>query len=89
MNIYKARDLLNSLKSIKTAQFYQVNSYSIAFKTEFRNTIIDRVIDTYPLYNINEKFTNELNEAIKPVLEKYIKIYEEEIRKCLDDSNEK
>lgn len=89
MKIDKARRLLDSLKSIKTAQFYQVNSYFIAFKTDSISLLHTPVIDTYPLYNINVKFTNELNEAIKPVLEKYIKIYEEEIRKCLDDSNEK
>lgn len=89
MKIDKAIRLLDSIESIKTARFYEPSKHLIEFKTDSISLLNTPVISTYPIHGITVNFMKELNEAIKPVLEKYIKIYEEEIKKCLDNPDEK
>lgn len=81
MDTEKIQKLTHSLESIKSAHFYQPNWAFIGFETGFKSVAKRDVIRTSPLDNYHSELTKELNDAIKPVIEKYVKIYEDEIRK--------
>ena len=82
MNTKKIKEITQSLESIKSAKFYHPNWAFVSFKTNFKMVTGCDVVRTSPLNDNHSAITDELNEAIKPVLEKYTKIYEEELRKC-------
>ena len=81
MDLDKIKILSESLMSMKTAQFMQLNWDFIGFSTEFTAVSRQKVIRTAPLIEYQVQMTKELNEAIKPIFEKYIKIYEKELQK--------
>jgi predicted membrane GTPase involved in stress response len=87
MDETRVKELAESLKSIKSAKFDNPNWTFIGFTTEFEAMTRKRVIRTHPLNHLHAEFTRELNEAIKPVLDKYIKIFEDEIIKCCTELN--
>ena len=81
MDLDKIKQLSESLKSMKTAKFVQPNWAFIGFSTEFTSVFRQQVIRTAPLNEYHKQMVKELNEAIKPILEKYIKIYEKELQR--------
>ena len=82
MDIKKIQEITHSLESIKSAKFYNPNWAFVGFQTGFTMCTRQDVIRTSPLNDNHSALTQELNEAIKPILEKYTKLYEEELRKC-------
>jgi hypothetical protein len=82
MNTKKIIEITRSLESIKSAEFYRPDWSFIGFQTGFTMCTRQDVIRTSPLDNNHSALCKELNEAIKPILEKYAKIYEDELRKC-------
>ena len=85
MNTKKIRNITDSLETIKHAKFYNPNWAFVGFSTG-RNAIFgETVIRTSPLDEYHASITKELNEAIEPVIKKYTKIYEEELRKCVSE----
>jgi len=84
MNTKQIIEITQCLETIKNAQFYQVNWALIGFQTDAENFLREQVIKTSPLNYNHAVLTKELNEAIKPVLEKYAKIYEKELYKIIN-----
>lgn len=81
MNNSRIKELTESLQSIRSAKFMQPNWAFISLDTDFTSVTARKVIRTSPLNQHHSTMTDELNEAIRPVLEKYAKIFEDEIRK--------
>jgi len=81
MNTEKIINLTESLSSMKSAKFAKPDISCIGFTTDFNTPATGEVISTLPLREYSFTITEELNAAIKPVLNKYIKIYQEEIKK--------
>lgn len=82
MDTNKIQEITRSLESIKSAQFYNPNWDFVSFQTGFTMCTRQDVIRTSPLNDNHSALTKDLNEAIKPILEKYVKIFEDELRKC-------
>ena len=83
MDTKKIQEIIRSLESIKAAKFSNTDWAFIRFRTGFTIFAKGDVIRTPPLNEYHSALTKELNEAIKPVIEKYVKIYEDELRRCL------
>lgn len=83
MDTNKIKEISDSLESIKQAGFYNPNWAFIGLRTGFQMCLGKDVIRTSPLNQYHCALTKELNEAITPVIAKYVKIYEEELRKCI------
>lgn len=75
----------DSLVSLKTAKFKSGNWAGwVIFKSDishkvFRNSCLAATCDMSSLGN--QEFIDDMNEAIKPVLDKWIKIYEEKLQR--------
>ena len=82
MDTKKIQEITRSLESIKSAHFYNPNWAFVGFQTGFTMCTRQDAIRTSPLNDNHSALTKELNEAIKPILEKYAKIFEDELRKC-------
>jgi len=84
MDTKKIENLSTTIKSLDTARFYQVNGHGIiSFKSDI-NFMISRSAVCYMNNKISSKesldLIEELNEVIKPVLDKYKKLAEEELK---------
>lgn len=86
MDVGKTKELLDNIRSLKSAKFYNSNWAFVAFKTELISLARQEVIRTSPLNHHRATLTSELNDAIQPVLEKYIRIFEDELRKNVNKS---
>ena len=82
MDTIRIQDIASSVKSIKNAKFYNPNWAFIGFQTGVKMCTEKDIIRTAPLNDLHKSFTKELNDAIRPVLDKYAKIFEDEISKC-------
>jgi len=86
MDTEKIKTITESLESLKGAQFIHANWALIRFSTGCQTVASKDIIRTTP-FNVEfqSAICNELNEAIRPVLDKYIKIYEDKLKKCLNE----
>jgi hypothetical protein len=80
MNIDKINNLTTTVKALNTARFYTVNGWGIvSFKSDLEFTA-SKNATCFMTGGVSTKesidFVKELNEAIKPVLEKYSLIAE-------------
>ena len=83
MDTKKIQDIARSLETMKNARFVHPNWAFIGLNTGFRAAVGYDVIRTAPLNEYHCPMTDELNSAIKPVLDKYIKIFSDELAKCV------
>jgi len=81
MNTQRIKELTDSLQSIRTAKFSAPNWAFIDLDTSFMAVTKQKVIRTSPLNNLHSEMIDDLNEAIKPVLEKYAQKFEDAIKK--------
>ncbi len=70
--------LINNINSIKNARF-EKNGNLIYFFTDSHVTFKNHIMCIYPIKDYN--LANYLNNSIKPIIDRYIKIYENELEK--------
>ncbi len=94
MDTERINTIVMALETLKNAKFIENEHHSsLAMNLQCINFITDNSLHTKSssikmmpfedeyLYNLKD----ELNEAIKPVLKKYEKIYEEELKKLVNN----
>ncbi len=86
MDTERIKKLTVDLESLKSVEFYTPNAFFIGFRTSFMSAFRERVIrpSSNPTGNDSILLSNELNEAIKPVIDKWIKKKEIELRRELE-----
>ena len=74
--------LSQDIKLLKAIRFYKEGELTTSFHTGRSNNHQESIIILYEAKDgASDEFKDELNAAIKPVLEKWIKKYEDEIKK--------
>ena len=83
MNATRVGNLALQIKSLKSAKFEMQNWAFVSFTTDFTSMIRNKVISIgEDASGIETKqFAKEMNEAIQPVIQKWIKHIEEKMKK--------
>lgn len=83
MDTKRIEDTARSLDSIRSAEFYKPNWAFVGFRTDFTAMTRQKVIRVTPLEKEHQtQMIKELNKAIKPILEKYEKIFKESLKQA-------
>ena len=83
MNSIRVEKLASQIRSLKSAKFEMQNWALVSFTTDFTSMIRNKVISIgEDASGIETKqFSKEMNEAIQPVIQKWIKHIEEKMKK--------
>ena len=81
MNATRVGNLASQIKSLKSVKFKQENYEVIRFETDMPiNKLIYIGEDASGIET--KQFAKEMNDAIQPVIQKWIKHIEEKMKKC-------
>jgi len=85
MNTSRIKELALCLEILNSAHFSKNNRNEISFETNYRGINGDRIIINSLCIIPTDTICTELNFAIKPFIDKYIQICEEELKACLNE----
>ena len=83
MNSIRVEKLASQIRSLKSAKFEMLNWALVGFTTDFTSMVRNKVISIgEDASGIETKqFAKEMNDAIQPVIQKWIKHIEEKMKK--------
>ena len=85
MNTSRIKELAGCLETLNSVRFSKNNRNEISFETNYRDINGDHAIKNSLRIIPTDTICTELNFAIKPFIDKYIQICEEELKACLNE----